>query len=77
MTTFLERINRRCKFCPGGGLRTRHGLCTDPDGTKGECACHTESDTHRYQHHLYEYESSPAEMDMNEVGAESDRPRGF
>ncbi len=66
-----------CDACWSPSWNGIHGLCTDPDGSKGECECHAYSDTHRYQHHLQEYESSPAEMDMNEVGVEADRPRGF
>lgn len=75
--TLWQRIQLRCEFCPGGGLLTQHGLCTDPRGEKGECFCYVTDDTHRYQHHLVEIESSPAEMDMNEVGWESERPTGF
>jgi hypothetical protein len=41
-----------CRYCTGGGLPTRHGLCTDPDGSKGLCDCYIFSETHRAQHHL-------------------------
>lgn len=47
---FLKMIDKRCKFCPGGGLRTQHGLCTDPFGDKGECYCWASNATHRLQH---------------------------
>ena len=67
---------KMCAACWSPSNNGIHGRCTDPQG-KGICECYIYSDTHRYQHHLAEYESSGAEMDMNEVGAASDRPRGF
>ena len=68
---------KMCEACWSPSNNGIHGRCSDPDGSKAICECYSVSDTHRYQHHLREYESSPAEMGMNEVGVKSDRPRGF
>lgn len=40
---------RRCRFCPGGGLPTFHGKCTDPFGRKKECSCYIFEESHRRQ----------------------------
>ncbi len=81
----LQRLAQRCDFCADFGKGTAYGagtgqfcgLCTDPRGKLDVCFCYVTNDTHRYQHHLIEIESSPAEMDMNDVGFESEQPRGF
>ncbi len=82
---YLQWVDRRCDFCNDYGHGTAYGagtgkfcgLCTDPAGKAERCQCYMTSDTHRYQHRLIELESSPAEMDMNDVGWASEQPRGF
>lgn len=50
----MTPLNKRCKFCPGGGLLTQHGLCTDPFGDRGECYCWASNSLHRLQHEIWD-----------------------